>query len=44
MDIVKSNLPKLFVKNISTKELFNGFFDISDEKKKLFSKNLNKII
>ncbi|MBY0905888.1 NTPase [Staphylococcus aureus] len=28
MDIVKSNLPKLFVKNISTKELFNGFFDI----------------
>lgn len=35
MDIVKSNLPKLFVKNISTKELFNGFFDISDEKKEI---------
>ncbi|HDF0101010.1 TPA: NTPase, partial [Staphylococcus aureus] len=35
MDIVNSNLPELFVKNISSKELFNGFFDISDEKKEI---------
>lgn len=42
MDIVNSNLPELFVKNISSKELFNGF-DISDEKEIIFE-NLNKII
>ncbi|MGK8533041.1 NTPase [Staphylococcus aureus] len=35
IDIVNSNLPELFVKNISSKELFNGFFDISDEKKEI---------
>ncbi|MFH6479672.1 NTPase [Staphylococcus aureus] len=35
MDVVNSNLPELFVKNISSKELFNGFFDISDEKKEI---------
>ncbi|WP_448571208.1 NTPase [Staphylococcus aureus] len=35
MDIVNNNLPELFVKNISSKELFNGFFDISDEKKEI---------
>lgn len=39
MDIVNSNLPELFVKNISSKELFNGFFDISDEKEIIFEKS-----